>query len=383
MIRETILTDATLVLPDRVMPGTVVLRDGLIAAVDTGRSHAPGATELGGDYLLPGIVDLHTDNLERQAQPRINARWPSRSAMLVHDAQTAAAGVTTVLDALCVGDINSGGGRDRTFREGVADLDALDAVGALKCDHFLHLRCELPAPEMLDLLAGVAEHPRLRLVSLMDHCPGVGQFTDMARYRAMLARDGFSPEAAERRIEELLSLRERFAAPNRAALLARLSGRHIPLAAHDDWSAEAVARNAADGVRISEFPVNPEAARAARVQEMSVIVGAPNLVRGGSHSGNVSALALWREGLADAIASDYVPAAMLEAAWRLATEPGTDLTAAVRSITDTPARMVGLQDRGRIAAGLRADLLRVRPLPDSVGGLPVVRAVWRGGERIA
>ena len=149
-MRETVLTNALLALPDELCPGTLVLRDGRIAEVQPGRAWTQAAHDLDGDTLIPGIVDLHTDNLERQVQPRMTARWPSRSAMLAHDAQCAAAGVTTVLDALCVGDLGFDLGRARTFRDGVADLDALLHTGLLKADHFLHLRCEMPAANVLD-----------------------------------------------------------------------------------------------------------------------------------------------------------------------------------------------------------------------------------------
>lgn len=380
MTPETILTNALLVLPDRVVPGTVVLRGTVIAEVQTGRSHLPGALDLEGDHLIPGIVDVHTDNLERQVQPRANARWPSRSAMLAHDAQCAAAGVTTVLDALCLGDLGFDPGRGQTFREGVEDLDALAGTGLLKAEHFLHLRCELPAPDMKPALEPVAEHPRVRMVSLMDHSPGIGQYRDMDRYRALRKRQREMTDAdVERRIGELLDQRARLREPQRRWLLDRIAHRDLPLASHDDDDVEAVARNAADGIRISEFPVVMAAAKAARALGLEVIAGAPNIVRGGSHSGNVAAAELVREGAVDALASDYVPAALLEAAWRCAAETGISLPAAVAMVTDRPARMARLGDRGRIAAGLRADLVQVRPLD----GLPVPRRVWRAGERVA
>ena len=376
----TILTNALLVLPDRVVPGTVVLRGTVIAEVQTGRSHLPGALDLEGDHLIPGIVDVHTDNLERQVQPRANARWPSRSAMLAHDAQCAAAGVTTVLDALCLGDLGFDPGRGQTFREGVEDLDALAETGLLKAEHFLHLRCELPAPDMKPALEPVAEHPRVRMVSLMDHSPGIGQYRDMDRYRALRKRQREMTDAdVERRIGELLDQRARLREPQRRWLLDRIAHRGLPLASHDDDDVEEVARNAADGIRISEFPVVMAAAKAARALGLEVIAGAPNIVRGGSHSGNVAAADLVREGAVDALASDYVPAALLEAAWRCAAETGIGLPAAVAMVTDCPARMARLGDRGRIAAGLRADLVQVRPLD----GLPVPRRVWRAGERVA
>lgn len=187
---ETVLTRARLVLPEAILAGTLVLRAGRIAEIAAGASHLSGAIDLDGAYLLPGAIDLHTDNLERQVQPRSGTRWPSRSALLAHDAQCAAAGITTVLDALCVGDLGFDEDRPRTCAEGAADLAALAPTGLLKSDHYLHLRCELPADGMIAALRPLLAHPLLRLVSLMDHTPGTGQYADLAQYRAMRRRDG-------------------------------------------------------------------------------------------------------------------------------------------------------------------------------------------------
>ncbi len=375
----TILTNARLVLPDDVAFGTVVLEGGRIVDVQPGRSAAPGAIDLGGDTLMPGIVDVHTDNLERQVQPRSNARWPSRSAMVAHDAQCAAAGVTTVLDALCLGDLGFDKDRVRTFHDGVADLDALSGTGLLKSEHFLHLRCELPAPDMMGLLDPVADHPRVRMVSLMDHSPGVGQYANMDRYRKMRAREGLDRAWVEDRILELQAQRARIRGPNRRRLLDRIVPLGIVLASHDDNTAEDVAENAADGIRISEFPVSVLAATEARARGMDVIAGAPNIVRGGSHSGNVAAAELVRRRVVDAYASDYVPSSLLEAAFASVAQTGITLPQAVAMVTANPARMTGLRDRGRIEPGLRADLVHVREHE----GMPVVRQVWRSGERVS
>ncbi|MBR0681645.1 alpha-D-ribose 1-methylphosphonate 5-triphosphate diphosphatase [Roseomonas eburnea] len=380
MTAETILTNALLVLPQETIHGTLVIRDGRIADVQTGRSHVAAARDLDGDHLIPGVVDVHTDNLERQVQPRQNARWPSRSAMIAHDAQCAAAGVTTVFDALCLGDLGFDQGRGQTFLDGVADLDALADTGVLRSEHFLHLRCELPAPDMKPAMDPVADHPRVRMVSLMDHSPGVGQYRDIPRYVAMRRKQTqMTVEQVEDRIAFLLDQRERLREPQRAWLMDRIRHRDLPLASHDDETAEEVRRNLADGITISEFPVTMAAAEAARDAKVEVIAGAPNIVRGGSHSGNVSAAELVRAGAADAFASDYVPASMIEAAWRTVEETGISLPAAVAMITDRPARMARIADRGRLAPGLRADLVQVRP----VQGIPVVRRVWREGSRVA
>jgi alpha-D-ribose 1-methylphosphonate 5-triphosphate diphosphatase len=377
MTDEMILTNAILVLPDATLCGTLVARDSRIAEVQPGRATARSAYDFGGDYLIPGIVDTHTDNLERQVQPRSLARWPSRSAMVAHDAQCAAAGVVTVLDALCLGDLGFDKERIRTFHDAIVDLDALSGSSLLRAEHFLHLRCEVPALDMLALFDAVADHALVRMVSLMDHSPGVGQYADLDFYRALRRRGGLDDQTIERRIRELQAQREQVRLPNRRALLERVSERKIAIASHDDRTAEEIAENAADGIVISEFPVTMEAAQAAKAAGMQVIAGAPNIVRGGSHSGNVSAADLLATGAVDAFASDYVPNSLVEAAFQCAGRIG--LPRAISLVTDRPARIANLDDRGRLAAGLRADLVRVR-LHD---GLPVVRQAWRAGERIA
>lgn len=376
---ETILTNADLVLADRVLRGTVVIRDGRIAEIAEGSSAAPGGQDLGGDILMPGIIDLHTDNLERQVQPRPGARWPSRSAFVAHDAQCAAAGVTTVFDALCVGNLNFDiDDRVRTFREGVTDLTALAAVGLFKSDHFLHLRCELPAQNMLGLVESVVPHPLTRMVSLMDHTPGVGQYADLDRFRKRKTLDGITLADVDAQIGELRARRLELRGPNRRLLLEMVRGRAIVLASHDDETLEEVAENHADGIRISEFPVRLVAAKGARALGMDVIAGAPNLVRGGSHSGNVAVTELLAAGAVDALASDYVPGALVEAAF-VAADAGMPVPEAVALVTSGPARLAGLADRGRIAVGLRADFVRVRRHE----GLAAPLAVWREGQRVA
>jgi alpha-D-ribose 1-methylphosphonate 5-triphosphate diphosphatase len=378
MTVETIFTNAVLVLPDATLTGTLVTRGAVITAIESGGSSVPGAIDLDGDYLIPGVVDVHTDNLERQVLPRSLARWPSRSAMVAHDAQCAAAGVTTILDALCLGDLGFDTGRIQTFWDGVADLDALTPTGLLKSQHYLHLRCEIPALDMLSCFDAVADHPLVRLISLMDHSPGVGQYADLEFYRNLRRRGGLDEATVDRRIAELLEQRLRVRNPNRRTLLDRVRGRGIALASHDDRTVEEIAENARDGIRISEFPVTMAAAEAAKAAGMDVIAGAPNVVRGGSHSGNIAAADLLRSGWVDVFASDYVPPALIEAAFRCAREGLIELPAAVAMITSRAAELAGLSDRGMLAEGRRADLVRVRVHET----LPVVRQVWSGGERV-
>jgi len=375
---ETILTNARLVLPEAVVDGTITLRDGRIAEIQPGNCSASSAIDCGGDIIIPGVVDVHTDNLERQVLPRANARWPSRSAFVSHDAQCAAAGVTTVLDALCLGDLGFDQGRDQTFREGVQDLTAFHDSGLMKSEHLLHLRCELPARDMPGALEPVANHPLIAMVSLMDHSPGVGQYRDLPRYRAMRIRQTrMTDDEVENRILHLQAQRAELREKQRAWVLSLFEGRGIPLASHDDEEPEQVRRNAADGIRVAEFPVTREAALEAARIGVGVIGGAPNIVRGGSHSGNVAIMELVRAGALDVIASDYVPPAMIESAFIVAGEIG--LPKAVAMITSAPAAMCKLNDRGSLAPGLRADLVRIT----EHDAMPVVRQVWRGGERVA
>jgi alpha-D-ribose 1-methylphosphonate 5-triphosphate diphosphatase len=376
---ELVLTNATVVLEDSVIQGTVYVHDGSIEDISTGRSQLASAVDLAGDILMPGIIDLHTDNLERQVLPRPNARWPSRSAFLAHDAQCAVAGVTTVFDALCIGNLNfDNEDRIKTFLDGVEDLTALSRSGLFKADHFLHLRCELPATDMLDLVRPVLDHPLSRLVSLMDHTPGVGQYADLDRFRQRKAMDGTSFAQINGEIDTLQAQRARLRGPNRRALMELVRARPVVVASHDDETIEEIEENAADGITISEFPVRLEAARHAKSLGMSVIAGAPNIVRGGSHSGNVAASDLIAANAVDALASDYVPPALLEAAFAIAAG-GLPLHQAVALVTAGPARMAQLHDRGRIAPGLRGDLVRIRRF----GALVATVAVWREGQRVA
>ena len=277
-----------------------------------------------------------------------------------------------------MGDLGFDEDRLRTCAEGVADLDALAPTGLLKADHFLHLRCELPAEGMLAQLDGLADHGLVRLASLMDHTPGIGQYADVARYIVMRRRDGEAEADTLRRIDLLRVQRDRLRGPNRRALLQRLAKAGVPLASHDDRTGAEVAENLEDGIMISEFPVTHEAADAARAGGMGIIGGSPNLVRGGSHTGNVAVLDLLRAGLMDALASDYVPCSLIEAAFAAADHGAVSLPEAVCMISSAPARMARLDDRGAIAPGLRADLVRVRVHE----GQPVIRQVWHRGERV-
>jgi alpha-D-ribose 1-methylphosphonate 5-triphosphate diphosphatase len=377
-----ILANARIVLADRVIEhGYLVIRDGKIDEINEGAAPEHGI-DFADDLLLPGLVELHTDHLEAHVMPRPKVHWDTVAAVISYDAQIATSGITTVLDSL------------RVWREdGAAEVDGQAAVlaqaidrarsaGLLRIGHFLHLRCEIPMPTVVTDAAELIGRPEVRLMSLMDHTPGQRQFRDPVKLRDYYRGKGGGLTDAEldrlfaRRLENYAT----YAEPNYLALLG-LAARHgTPLASHDDTTLDHVDQARQHRVAVAEFPTTTEAASALHSAGIKVLMGAPNLIRGGSHSGNVATVELARAGTLDILSSDYVPSSLLIAALRLPeVADNYDLAAAIRTVTKTPADVVGLTDRGEIAVGKRADLIRVHDADDGVA----VRSVWSGGRRVA
>lgn len=389
MTRETVLRNAEIVLDDEIVRGAVLIRDGLITDVTTGPVES--GEDLEGDYLLPGLVELHTDHLESHITPRPGTHWEPIPAVLAHDAQLSSAGATTVFDAVRIGAL---AGSDDASKFARAMTDAISHVAAsdiARAEHFIHLRCEVSAPGCAEEFDAYDDVPGVRLASLMDHTPGQRQYADVEAFRRYMVGKGRLPaDQIEAHIAQLKEIAAVHADPNRRAIAARATARGIALAAHDDATLEHVEESAALGVRISEFPTTALAAEAARERGQLIVMGAPNIVRGGSQSGNVAASELLARGLLDILSSDYVPASPLQAVFRVVAEGAIDLRAASRLVSANPATAVGLDDRGRIAPGLRGDVIRVRAHRDAPSGqhpagipVPVVRGVWRTGRRVA
>ncbi|MCT8990051.1 alpha-D-ribose 1-methylphosphonate 5-triphosphate diphosphatase [Chelativorans sp. SCAU2101] len=379
MPHETALKNARIVLADEVVLGSLSIRDGCIADVTEGVTQ--GGEDMEGDFLLPGLVELHTDNLERHYSPRPRVRWHPVASVLAHDAQVASSGITTVFDALRVGldeDADVEAPEVRNLANAIEESMANDR---LRADHFIHLRCEVSASDCLEGFALFEDDPRVKLVSLMDHSPGQRQFTDLETYASYYkVKMKLSDEEFRRFCERRMGESQRNAGPNRRAIAQAARARGIILASHDDATREHVAEAAADGVRVAEFPTTAAAARASKEAGMAVLMGAPNVVRGGSHSGNVSARTLARAGDLDILSSDYIPFSLLQATFFLGeVVEGISLPQAVAKVSKNPAEAVGLTDRGVIEPGRRADLVRVR----LDGDIPVVRTVWREGRRVA
>lgn len=378
---ELILTNAELVLPEAAVRGTVVVRDGVIAEVSAGGTSVRAAVDCDGDLVVPGLVELHTDNMERHIMPRPGAFWPADAAVMNHDREIAAAGITTVLNALCVGEVHTRSMRTELLGELCPAVRRMQEHGALKADHLLHLRCEISYGGLLPMLEPLIDDPALRLVSVMDHTPGQRQFVSIAAYsKYYQGKFGLSDEQLEAFMRERRADQEAYSASNRAAVVAMSKERGVRVASHDDATLEHVDEALRDGIVIAEFPTTVEAAAASHKAGLAVLMGGPNVVRGGSHSGNVSALSLAEAGYLDILSSDYVPASLLFSALKLAEQvEGISLPEAIATVTSTPAKAIGLHDRGEIAAGKRGDLVRVR----RTASAPIVKDVWRGGEKIA
>jgi alpha-D-ribose 1-methylphosphonate 5-triphosphate diphosphatase len=302
--------------------------------------------------------------------------------VLSYDGQLAICGITTVLDSL------------RVWRdEGEIEVDnqamilanaiskARDA-NLLRSDHYLHLRCEIPTQHVVSEAAELVERPEVRLISLMDHTPGQRQFRDADKLRTYYR--GKSGGKTDAELDVMFARRiadqQAYGDKNYAEVVAMAKRHNIPLASHDDTTVEHVEMAVRDEVAVAEFPTTFEAAEGLHGAGVHILMGAPNVVRGGSHAGNIAAVDLAKAGLLDILSSDYVPSSLLMGALQLPGRvPGVDLAMAVRTVTRNPAVAVGLEDRGEIAKGLRGDVIQVHMAHE----VPAVRSVWRQGRRVA
>ncbi|WP_275786166.1 alpha-D-ribose 1-methylphosphonate 5-triphosphate diphosphatase [Pararhizobium gei] len=379
MTAETVFSNAQIVLEDRIIAGSVLLRDGRIADICEGSSRV--GEDFEGDYLIPGLVELHTDHLEAHYAPRPGVRWVKMAAIQAYDTQVAGSGITTVFDCLRMGSDDEGGFQQGEMRDMADTLAQAGRENRLRADHRIHLRCEVSTENVLAHFEQFENDPQVGLVSLMDHAPGQRQFQTMDQYTLYYkTKRGLSDDAFAEFCARQQALSARYSAPHRAEIAKACAERGIPLASHDDATLAHVEESVGYGIRLAEFPTSFEAAEASHAAGLSVLMGAPNIVRGMSHSGNIAARDLAERGVLDVLSSDYVPFSLIHAPFVLAGEVETvSLPQALAMVTATPARAVGLDDRGRIAIGLRGDIVRVQRSET----IPVVRSVWREGRRVA
>ncbi len=346
-----VLTNARMVLPDRELQGTLSIKCGVIDDIGSTPSNASGALDCEGDYLVPGLIDLHTDNLEHHTMPRKGVHWPSASAAIAHDGQILSAGITTVFNALMLGGVHNSDERRNLFPKMLAGVTQAARAKMLRADHRLHVRCEVEDPDIVSMFKEHMHNPLIGLVSIMDHSH---------RHRTGAATTNYGPA-------------------NRRELARLASGQSLPIASHDDATAQAVQEATDLGIRISEFPTTMDAANKARDLNLAILCGAPNVVRGGSqHAGHLSVLDLIQANALSMLSSDYVPVSMMNAAFKLALEGHLSLSKAFDLVSRNPAAAVDLDDRGAIEIGKLGDVVRVR----LVDGMPVVVGVWKAGAKV-
>ena len=374
-----VLRNARIVLADEVIEGSVAIANGVITAIDSGPSQA--GEDFAGDYLIPGLVELHTDQLESYYRPRPGVFWDPLASLHAHDVQIAGSGITTVFDAVRIGSDFDLPTMGEHVDKLVGAIHAGRAGDWLRAEHFIHLRCELPSHDLLTQFETYAADPATRLASVMDHTPGQRQFGSLDDYKRFYKdKMGRTQAELDSYIAARLGEQAQYSAANRQTIVRRAAELGLPLASHDDATLAHVEEALADGVAIAEFPTTLAAAAAAHDAGLAILMGAPNVVRGKSHSGNISATDLVRAGLLDILSSDYVPFALLQAVFILPERvKGLSLSQALAMVTLNPAKAAGLEDRGQIAIGKRADLVRVR----RAGPLPVVHGVWREGHRVS
>ncbi|MEV1292152.1 alpha-D-ribose 1-methylphosphonate 5-triphosphate diphosphatase [Pseudonocardia sp. NPDC049635] len=379
---DYVLGHVRAVLPDRVVDDAwVAVRDGRIAQVAPHPGGASADVDGRGLYCLPGLVDVHSDGLERERLPRPGAELPWPFALRSFEGKLRAAGVTTVFHGASFEQAVAPS-FPRTVATTLELCREVEHRGAAPVEHrILHrldVRCPTGLAALRERLSTLDEQA---VVSHEDHTPGQGQYADRTYFeRYVSGTQGLSEAQARAHVDEMIARREALLDVRDEALELlgeRARSGAVRLFGHDPASAEEIAVLAERGGAVAEFPTTVEAARAARAAGMPVVMGAPNALRGTSHAGNASARELVARGLVTALASDYLPSGLLAAVFLLAAEGLADLPAAVRLVTLGGAEAAGLADRGALTPGLRADLVLAEPGRP----WPLVGAVLRAVER--
>ncbi|WP_122082815.1 alpha-D-ribose 1-methylphosphonate 5-triphosphate diphosphatase [Vibrio coralliirubri] len=375
-----IITNVNLVLENEVVRGSVELRDGVIANMSDSTSQLPGAFDGENGFLMPGLIELHTDNLEKYFTPRPKVNWPPLSAMSAHDTQLIGSGITTVLDAVALGDYRDGN-RQENLDQFINTVAESQKRGLTRAEHRIHLRCEVPHSTTVGLFERYVNMPEVQLVSLMDHAPGQRQFVNIDKYRTYY-QGKYNMTDAEMAVYEKdqVAQSQRWSKQNRDEITRQCRDLNIPTASHDDATSAHVTESKELGMVIAEFPTTVEAAKRSHELGLKVMMGAPNVIRGGSHSGNVAAHELASLGVLDILSSDYYPVSLLDAVFTLVNDErnNLDVAQAVQLATLNPARALGLTDRGVIVEGKRADLVLAHRLDDH----QLVSRVWREGKKV-
>ncbi|MGD8783570.1 MAG: alpha-D-ribose 1-methylphosphonate 5-triphosphate diphosphatase [Thioalkalispiraceae bacterium] len=374
---KTYLTHANIVLADTILKDSALLiEDEYIVDIDPEVVIDAETIDLKGKTLMPGMIDLHCDALEKEVEPRPNVHFPHNFACAQADKRNAAAGITTVYHALSFAHEELGVRNNEVAADVARAVHEWQPHGIV--DNRVHCRYEITDETGLPILKQLLSEGAMHMVSMMDHTPGQGQFKDMAAYRDYLMHT-YKKTANE---VEVIVERKNDAASSAFVRMEELAyaahSAGISVASHDDDSSERIAIMSGIGADISEFPINLEAARSAKQAGMYTIFGSPNVLRGKSQSGSMKAIDAIHEGVADCLCADYSPASLIVSIYKIAEVTNLSLPEAVRLVTKNPAQAARLDDRGEIAQGKRADLISIA----TPGGLPQVTDTWSNGKRV-
>lgn len=378
-----IIQNTRLVTANECFTGTLVFGEGHIVDLSQGSTALSECEDWDGDFLIPGMVEVHSTNLENHLLQSSVACDPMLPAIVGHDAQIASAGITTILNAIALGDCNARSWMSESLDTLMRALHLADQAGILRADHLMHLSLELASENLMPVFASIVHDSSVKLVSMTDLTQAQQQWRDLLheRQRADDART-WRDEKVDSMLATLQQVQPQLADGNRQDVLNELAHRSwpIPLASRADTTIEDVTQGVRDGVSISQFPTTLDAARSAREHGMGIVGRTTNLRSGkaAARDASISSSELARANLLDVLSSEQRPHSLLHAAFGLQKD-GLALHDAIATVTRNPALMLGLVDRGELAPELRADFLRVRVVDE----VPVVLETWKAGIRVA
>lgn len=369
--------------PTGVIEGdSLLVEDGYIAGIGiVSPSRTFKRIDAEGLYLLPGLIDLHSDALEHMIEPRPRAVFPFPLSIYEFDKLICSCGITTMYH--CVAFVDSDM-RSRELRKSeqaatvIREINCL--AGSLRARNRVHGRYDVVSSASVDLVKRLVQERQIHFLSLMDHTPGQGQFRDIVAFKELnRVSYGVDNQSFEQLNDERASRRAVIAESAVEELLNLCKSLHLSLASHDDDSPEKVSWAKKNGIDVSEFPVSREAVETADREGIAVGFGAPNILRGSSWSNNVSAREMLALGYGDILLSDYVPHALLHAVFLIKELELRSLHEAVNMATLNPARSAGVSAwTGSIEQGKEADLILV----DARGEVPQIMKTFVAGKEV-
>ncbi len=351
---QTIIRSTNVLIDGKFKGADIVIQGNIITAVEPYKT-IDIAIDLGDRRIVPGFVDLHGDAIEKELEPRPGAKFPTRMAVIELDKKLSMAGITTMYHAIGFNDeeLSKGRGTEQS-RELIEEIYEANKAH-LGVDNLVHVRFEITSESSLETIKKLIEMNKVDMLSIMDHSPGQGQFKTLESWKKYhLSAYTIDDQDVEQYLEKKLSKDKVGIVED----LVKFGLEHnIPVLSHDDDCEDKLNTLKALGVTFSEFPLSVEVALKAKKMDIAIGMGAPNVVRGGSQSGNIAARELVKKGVCDYLCSDYHPASMLLSPYRLQEDVNLSLEDGFAMISSTPARFANLDDRGEIKAGKVADIV--------------------------